>query len=82
MKWLVTAGNTVTFVDQVRCITNVFSGRTGADDRRGGCVSRSFRGPPDLTPGSPRTARAPGRLRPDSESTSGVSGPLTTSNVS
>ena len=30
MKWLVTAGNTVTLVDQVRCITNVFSGRTGA----------------------------------------------------
>jgi phosphopantothenoylcysteine synthetase/decarboxylase len=30
MKWLVTAGNTVTFVDKVRCITNVFSGRTGA----------------------------------------------------
>jgi phosphopantothenate---cysteine ligase (CTP) len=30
MKWLVTAGNTLTFVDKVRCITNVFSGRTGA----------------------------------------------------
>ncbi|MGC8641905.1 MAG: phosphopantothenoylcysteine decarboxylase [Isosphaeraceae bacterium] len=30
MKWLVTAGNTVTHVDKVRCITNVFSGRTGA----------------------------------------------------
>lgn len=30
MKWLVTAGNTVSFIDKVRCITNVFSGRTGA----------------------------------------------------
>ena len=30
MKILVTAGNTQTTIDQVRCITNVFSGRTGA----------------------------------------------------
>ena len=30
MKILVTAGNTQTVIDQVRCITNVFSGRTGA----------------------------------------------------
>jgi phosphopantothenate---cysteine ligase (CTP) len=30
MKILVTAGNTQTPVDRVRCITNVFSGRTGA----------------------------------------------------
>jgi phosphopantothenoylcysteine synthetase/decarboxylase len=30
MKWLVTAGNTIAFIDKVRCITNVFSGRTGA----------------------------------------------------
>ena len=30
MKILVTAGNTQTPIDQVRCITNVFSGRTGA----------------------------------------------------
>lgn len=29
MKILVTAGNTQTPIDQVRCITNVFSGRTG-----------------------------------------------------
>lgn len=29
MKVLVTAGNTQTPIDQVRCITNVFSGRTG-----------------------------------------------------
>src|SRR6478735_9385257 len=30
MKILVTAGNTQTPVDRVRCITNIFSGRTGA----------------------------------------------------
>lgn len=30
MKILVTTGNTQTPIDQVRCITNIFSGRTGA----------------------------------------------------
>src|SRR3954447_12029943 len=30
MKILVTAGNTQTPVDRVRCITNIFTGRTGA----------------------------------------------------
>jgi phosphopantothenate-cysteine ligase/phosphopantothenoylcysteine decarboxylase/phosphopantothenate--cysteine ligase len=30
MKILVTAGNTQAMIDKVRCITNVFSGRTGA----------------------------------------------------
>ena len=30
MKVFVTAGNTQTPIDQVRCITNIFSGRTGA----------------------------------------------------
>lgn len=30
MKLLITAGNTMTLVDKVRCITNIFSGRTGA----------------------------------------------------
>jgi phosphopantothenate---cysteine ligase (CTP) len=30
VKILVTAGNTQSVIDQVRCITNVFSGRTGA----------------------------------------------------
>ena len=30
MNILITAGNTMTLVDKVRCITNVFSGRTGA----------------------------------------------------
>ncbi|HVL11743.1 MAG TPA: phosphopantothenoylcysteine decarboxylase, partial [Gemmata sp.] len=29
MNVLVTAGNTQTPVDRVRCITNIFSGRTG-----------------------------------------------------
>lgn len=31
MKILVTAGNTQTPIDRVRCITNVFTGRTGAN---------------------------------------------------
>jgi phosphopantothenoylcysteine synthetase/decarboxylase len=30
MNVLVTAGNTLALIDQVRCITNIFSGRTGA----------------------------------------------------
>jgi len=30
MKILVTAGNTWTLIDKVRCITNIFTGRTGA----------------------------------------------------
>lgn len=30
MNLLVTAGNTLSQIDQVRCITNIFSGRTGA----------------------------------------------------
>lgn len=30
MRWLVTAGNTQAPIDDVRCITNIFSGRTGA----------------------------------------------------
>ena len=30
MNILVTAGNTQVFIDQVRCITNIFTGRTGA----------------------------------------------------
>lgn len=30
MKCLVTAGNTQVLIDKVRCITNIFSGRTGA----------------------------------------------------
>ena len=29
MRILVTAGNTQTPIDQVRCITNIFTGRTG-----------------------------------------------------
>ena len=37
MNILVTAGNTQTPVDRVRCITNVFSGRTGA-----GIAARAF----------------------------------------
>src|SRR5438552_11717988 len=30
MNVLVTAGNTRVYIDQVRCLTNVFTGRTGA----------------------------------------------------
>ncbi len=30
MRILLTAGNTATMIDRVRCVTNVFSGRTGA----------------------------------------------------
>jgi phosphopantothenate-cysteine ligase/phosphopantothenoylcysteine decarboxylase/phosphopantothenate--cysteine ligase len=29
MRFLVTAGNTQTLIDRVRCLTNIFSGRTG-----------------------------------------------------
>src|SRR5205085_376574 len=30
MNLLVTAGNTLVLIDRVRCITNIFTGRTGA----------------------------------------------------
>ncbi|GIW80734.1 MAG: hypothetical protein KatS3mg105_2541 [Gemmatales bacterium] len=30
MKILITAGNTLAPVDRVRCLTNIFTGRTGA----------------------------------------------------
>src|SRR5262245_48980439 len=30
MNILVTAGNTLALIDKVRCVTNIFSGRTGA----------------------------------------------------
>ncbi|MFO0803298.1 MAG: phosphopantothenoylcysteine decarboxylase [Gemmataceae bacterium] len=33
MKVLVTAGNTQSPLDRVRCITNIFSGRTGLRSR-------------------------------------------------
>lgn len=36
MKILVTAGNTETPIDRVRCLTNIFSGRTGARIAREG----------------------------------------------
>lgn len=44
MKVLVTAGNTMALLDKVRCITNIFSGRTGASialeaNRRGHSVT-------------------------------------------
>lgn len=44
MRILVTAGNTQTLIDRVRCITNIFTGRTGASiaveaERRGHAVT-------------------------------------------
>ena len=30
MNLLVTAGNARVYIDQVRCLTNIFTGRTGA----------------------------------------------------
>ncbi len=30
MNFFITAGNTLSMIDQVRCVTNIFSGRTGA----------------------------------------------------
>src|SRR5258707_9616971 len=44
MNLLVTAGNTLALIDKVRCITNVFTGRTGAQvaleaHRRGHAVT-------------------------------------------
>src|SRR5262245_15028262 len=34
MKILVTAGNTLVLIDRVRCLTNIFTGRTGASIAR------------------------------------------------
>src|SRR4051794_28124027 len=44
MNLLVTAGNTLALIDKVRCITNIFTGRTGASialeaHRRGHAVT-------------------------------------------
>ena len=38
MKILVTAGNTRVMIDRVRCITNIFTGRTGAAIARHACA--------------------------------------------
>lgn len=60
MDLLVTAGNTQTPLDKVRCITNIFTGRTGAGiaveaARRGHAVT--------LLTSQPETAAADSRLR-------------------
>ena len=34
MNFFITAGNTQTMIDRVRCVTNIFSGRTGASVAR------------------------------------------------
>jgi phosphopantothenoylcysteine synthetase/decarboxylase len=59
MNVLVTAGNTQTPIDRVRCITNIFTGRTGAQvalegHRRGHRITLLTSHPevvPDLAPG-------------------------------
>jgi phosphopantothenoylcysteine synthetase/decarboxylase len=40
MNFFITAGNTQTMIDRVRCVTNVFSGRTGAG-RTGASIART-----------------------------------------
>lgn len=54
MKCLVTAGNTQVLIDKVRCITNIFTGRTGAQialelHRRGHVVTLLTSRPESLT---------------------------------
>src|ERR1700674_4247120 len=66
MNILVTAGNTLTPIDKVRCITNIFTGRTGAGialeaDRRGHQVTLLTSHPEVLNelcpPGQPHLER-------------------------
>lgn len=57
MNILVTAGNTRTMIDRVRCITNIFTGRTGANiaaeaARRGHRVTL-LTSHPDVLPSTP-----------------------------
>lgn len=57
MKCLVTAGNTRAMIDQVRCVTNIFSGRTGASiaqelHQRGHDVTVLTSHPETLSPGA------------------------------
>lgn len=63
MKVLVTAGNTQTPIDRVRCITNVFTGRTGARVAaaardRGHAVTLLTSHPDTLDPAAGATVRA------------------------
>ena len=53
MRLLVTAGNTQTPIDRVRSITNIFSGRTGAQDRGAGLRPRARGYAPHVAPGGP-----------------------------
>lgn len=58
MRILVTAGNTQTPIDRVRCITNIFTGRTGATiaveaASRGHAVSLFTSHPDTAPPGTP-----------------------------
>jgi phosphopantothenate---cysteine ligase (CTP) len=61
MNILVTAGNTQTLIDKVRCITNIFTGRTGASiaqeaNRRGHQVTL-LTSHPDVVEGPPCAER-------------------------
>ncbi len=63
MNILVTAGNTRTMIDRVRCITNIFTGRTGANisaeaARRGHTVTLLTSYPDALPPAAGLTLRA------------------------
>ena len=63
MNILVTAGNTRTMIDRVRCITNIFTGRTGANiateaARRGHRVTLLTSQPEVLPPTPGLTVRA------------------------
>jgi phosphopantothenoylcysteine synthetase/decarboxylase len=63
MNILVTAGNTRTMIDRVRCITNIFTGRTGANiaaeaARRGHVVTLLTSHPEVLPPTPGLTVRA------------------------
>src|SRR5437660_658416 len=58
MNLLVTAGNTQTPIDRVRCITNIFTGRTGASialhaHRRGHTVTLLTSHPEAITEAAP-----------------------------
>jgi phosphopantothenoylcysteine synthetase/decarboxylase len=73
MKLLITAGNTQTPIDQVRCITNIFTGKTGAQialeaSRRGHEVTLLTSHPdalPDLTTPRPGCRIVPYRTFDD-----------------
>jgi phosphopantothenate-cysteine ligase/phosphopantothenoylcysteine decarboxylase/phosphopantothenate--cysteine ligase len=64
MKFLVTAGNTQTPIDKVRCITNIFTGRTGTqialEAHRAGHAVCLLTSHPEVVPHLAPAARLPG----------------------